>query len=192
MPSPKPPLLPAEILRRMLRTARFDGASILVIAGAFALGSASLHDAGGTGISLMVAGAGAIELHGAGLLRHGEERGLRWLVSSQIYLMLMMLGYVAFSLRHVDLAAIRQLINHMLELLRQYLGPQDSERLIPQFMAASRQAIAQAGLTVDDFLRQMYFLIYTVVGLITVLYQGTMAIYYARRQTAVAAALRGH
>jgi hypothetical protein len=191
MPSPKPPLLPVEIVRRMLRVARFDGTSILVIAGTFALGSASLHDTEGTGISLMVAGAGAIELHGVGLLRHGEERGLRWLVSSQIYLMMAMLGYVAFSLRHVDIDAIRQLISHLLELLRQFLGPQDSETVIPQFLANSRQAIAQAGLTVDDFLRQMYVLIYTVVGVLTVLYQGTMAIYYARRQTAVAAALAG-
>jgi hypothetical protein len=152
----------------MLRVARFDGASILVIAGAFALGSATLGDGVGTAISLMVAGAGAIELHGAGLLRHGEERGLRWLVSSQIFLMFVMLGYVALKLRNIDTAPMKPLLTDDM-----------------------RQAIAQAGLTIDEFLHATYVFGYAAIGVLTVLYQGTMAIYYARRQTAVAAALRG-
>jgi hypothetical protein len=150
----------------MLRVARFDGGSILILAGGFALGSASLHDVPGTAISLMVAGAGAIELHGAGLLRHGEERGLRWLVTSQVYLMVVMLGLVASKLGHIDTTAMRVLLTD-----------------------DARAAIAQDGLTVDEFLHMAYVFGYGSVGAATVLYQGGMAIYYARRRTAVAAAL---
>lgn len=167
MPS-RPPLLPAEVLRRMLRVARFDGTSILFIAGGFALGSAVLHDVTGTMISLMVAGAGAIELHGAALLRHGEARGLRWLVSSQLYLLFIMLGFVGSKLSHIDIEPMRALLTD-----------------------DAKAAIAQDGLTVDQFLRMAYVFGYGLIGVLTVLYQGGMAIYYARRQSAVAAALGG-
>ena len=48
----KPPLLPAETLRRVVRTAKFDGTGILVISGAFALASASVHDVTGAEVAL--------------------------------------------------------------------------------------------------------------------------------------------
>jgi hypothetical protein len=177
MPS-KPPLLPAEIVRRMLRVARFDGAGILVVAGGFALASAVLHDVPGTSISLLVAGAGAVELHGAGLIRHGAERGLRWLVTSQVYLMTVMLGYVGHALRHVDVAGFKHLLQSVAAAMS--LPTEDY-----------RQVVIQAGMSVDDFLHSAYVSFFGLVALITVLYQGSMAVYYARRRTAVAAALRG-
>ena len=40
----KPPLLPAETLRRVLRVAKMNGSSVLVISGLFALVSAAGHD----------------------------------------------------------------------------------------------------------------------------------------------------
>jgi hypothetical protein len=176
MPSANPPLLPAEVLRRVLRTARFDGTSILVVAAAFAFGSAMLHDTHGTIVSLMVAGAGAIELHGAGLLSHGEERGLRWLVTAQIYLMFVMLSYVTYSLHHVDLAGFK----HLLRSTAADMGMPTDEL---------RQTAVQSGLTLDDFLRSGYELFYLLVGLATVLFQGAMAVYYARRQPPISQAL---
>jgi hypothetical protein len=55
-PAMQPPLLPAETLARLLRLAKLDGTSILVISGAFALVSAAMGDRLGALVALMVAG----------------------------------------------------------------------------------------------------------------------------------------
>jgi len=52
-----PPLLPEETLLRVLRVARLDGLSVLVIAGVFALISALAGDGVGAVVGLLVAGA---------------------------------------------------------------------------------------------------------------------------------------
>jgi hypothetical protein len=163
----RPPLLPAFALRRVMHIARLDGLGVLTIAGLFALASALLHDETGTVIGLAVAGAGAIELHGVTLLRHGAERGMLWLVGSQLLLLAVVLGYVGLRLSHVDITTLKPLLSD-----------------------AQQQVIVQSGLSVDAFLRLIYKGTYLLVGLLTVLYQGGLTIYYQRRRTAVAAALR--
>jgi hypothetical protein len=55
-----------------------------------------------------------------------------------------------------------------------------------------RQRYLDAGLTseqIDQVVQWSYHLTYAIVGVLTVVYQGGMAIYYYRRRTAVAAAL---
>jgi len=163
----RPPLLPAFALRRVMHVARLDGLSVLTIAGLFALISAVLHDQPGTAIGLAVAGAGAVELHGVALLRQGVERGMLWLLGSQLLLLVVILGYVVLRLSHVDTTMMRPLLSD-----------------------AQQQAIVQSGLTVEAFLRLLYRGTYLLVGLLTVLYQGGLTIYYQRRRTAVSAALR--
>jgi hypothetical protein len=162
-----PPLLPSEVLRRVMRVARFDGMSVLAVAGAFALASAMLHDEQGTVIGLLIAGAGAIELHGVSLLRQGDEHGTRWLVSSQCSLLVVILGYVALRLSHVDITLLQPLLTD-----------------------EQKRVILQRGLTIDEFLRAVYVMGYGIIAIATVIYQGGMAIYYLLRRTAVAAALR--
>jgi len=150
-----------------MHIARLDGLGVLTIAGVFALVSALLRDEVGTVIGLVVAGAGAIELHGVALLRHGAERGMHWLMGSQLLLLVVVLGYVGLRLSHVDIAMMKPLLS-----------------------AAQQQVIVQSGLSVDAFLRMIYKATYVLVGVITLLYQGGLTIYYQRRRTAVAAALR--
>ena len=161
-----PPLLPDEILRRVIRTSKFDGAGVLVIAGAFALASASVHDVTGAEAGLLIAAAGAMELHGSALLRQGETKGTRWLVASQLFLLAIVLGYIGWRLQNVDIAPMR-----------------------PLLMTEQREAIAKAGLTVDDFLRTVYKATYEILGIASILYQGGLALYYFRRRTAVTTAL---
>src|SRR5271165_2118927 len=98
MPPTQPPKLVSEILRRVLRVARFDGMSVLVLAGFFALVSAASGDVSGAAFGLLIAAAGAVELHGMGLLRAADRRGMSWLVGSQLYLMSVVLGYVGYRL----------------------------------------------------------------------------------------------
>lgn len=165
-PMTRPPLLPQETLVRVLRIARFDGLSVLVVAGVFALLAARVHDISGAAVGLLIAGAGAVELHGAGLLKAGRVRGMRWLVGSQVYLLCTVLVYVALRLTHVDLEPLRLLLN-----------------------AQQRGAIEQAGMTEDQFLRTIYFTTYVVFGALTLIYQGSMSFYYHHRRAAVGAAL---
>ena len=170
--SSKPPLLPAEIVARMLRVAHFDGGSVLVLCGVLAIASAWYGDFTGAVIGVLIAGAGAFELHGAGLIKAGEPRGLKWLVASQLYLLATILSYVGWRLMSYDSAATR----HLLE---------------PMLHASDLQAqLTEAGATEADLLatvRTLYYACFSLVAVGTLFYQGGMAVYYYRRRAAVAA-----
>lgn len=165
----QPPLLPAETLARLLRLAKLDGTSILVISGAFALVSAAMGDRLGALVALMVAAAGAIELHGAGLIRAGDVRGLRWLLASQLYLLTVILGYVAMRLLTYDPTIINLVMT-------------------PSLRARYTEAGLQAE-EIDRIVQWSYYLSHALFGIISLAYQGGLAFYYARRRTAIAAAL---
>lgn len=165
-----PPLLPAEILRRVLRLARFDGTSILMIAGSFAIASAIGHDSIGTYLGLAVAGAGAVELHGFGLLRGGRIEGMGWLVSSQMLLLAILFGYASWMLHHPDPQVI-------LWMRRAIMTDQ------------MKGLLAERHLSEDQLLGFYYQACYGLLGLLTLIYQGSMAVYYTRRRLAVAVAL---
>jgi hypothetical protein len=166
----KPPILPSEILRRVMRLARFDGMSVLIVAGGFALLSAASRDVSGAVIGLLIAAAGAIELHGVGLLKVGQN-GMRWLVSSQLYLMATILAYVAFRILRPDVA-----------WMLPYVTGEAAEPIL--------QAAQQEGMTVEQLLVGAMSMFYLLVAAITLLYQGGMTIYYLRRRRAVEAALQ--
>ena len=165
----QPPLLPAETLARVLRLARLDGTVILILSGTFTLATAAGGNRLETMIGLLVAGAGAFELHGAGLLKAGEIRGIRWLVASQFYLLAAVMRYVAWRLLSYDPAIINLILTDTV-----------------------RQSYVDAGLTpgqIDRIVEWSYYVSYGLIGLMTFFYQGGMAIYYLRRRSAVAQAL---
>ena len=169
-----PPPLPAETLERILRVATLDGRMLMVIAGLFALMSAAGHDGIGAVAGCLGAGAGAVELHGVGLLRSGESRGLAWLVRSQFFLMAALLLYAAARLWTFDVEPLRA------------------------GLAASPQArtmLENSRVTEEQFLafsKNIFTVLYVLVGLATVIYQGAMARYYYRRREAVSLALHEH
>jgi hypothetical protein len=168
--SKKPPLLPSEALRRTQRVARFDGTSVLVLSGLFAIASAASQDKAGTIIGLLVAGAGAIELHGFSLLQTGNVKGMKWLVFSQLCLLVMILGYAEFKLQHVDMSVLHQLWST--------LNADDRQ-----------QQLLLAGATEDEYLKGLYTTCYRLVIVLTVLFQGGMTLYYLRRRRPIAVAL---
>jgi hypothetical protein len=163
-----PPLLPEETLHRVLRVANFNGMSVLAISGMLALAVASAGDYRGAAIGLLIAAAGAIELHGAGLLRAGEARGTQWLIASQPYLLVVVLGYCGLCLWSYDPAMLREAMTSDL-----------------------RASLAQVGYSEERFLRMFYVTTYALLGIGTFIYQGAMTLYYFRRRRAVAAALEG-
>ena len=165
-PMKAPPLLPEATLHRVLRIANLDGLSVMAVAGLLALASASVGDYNGAAVGLLVAAAGAIELHGAGLLRSGATRGMNWLLASQPYLLVLLLGYCAIRLWAYDPAALQAAMTTDL-----------------------RKALEASGYSEQWFIQTFYRTVYSVLAIGTLIFQGGMTIYYWRRKAAVVAAL---
>lgn len=162
----QPPLLPEEALVRVYRVARIDGTGILAVAAFFACVSAISGDFLGAIAGLLVAGCGALELHGAGLLRQGEERSVTWLVGSQFFLLISILGYCGVRLLSLEIPPIPEDLRPMVEM-----------------------SAAQAGMTVEEYLHAVYRLGLWLVALLSLIYQGGMMLYYLRRRDGVYRAL---
>jgi hypothetical protein len=163
----QPPLLPDETLSRVLRLARSDGLGVLIVATFFALTSAAIGDFTGAVVWLLVAGAGAGELHGGVLLREAEARGLNWIVASQFLLLFVVAVHCALRLTHYDANLMH-------------------DALTPEMKAT----LAEASMKEDDFLRLVYNTTYTAIAGAALLYKGGLALYFHRRRPAVAAALQ--
>lgn len=163
-----PPFLPEETLARVIRLAKVDGTGVVLIAGGFALLSAAAGDAPGAVVGLLVAGAGALELHSVALLRQGRVRGMAGLVGSQLFLLGSILGYCAVRLAHLEPPPIPEKFGVLID--------------------ASAQ---QMGMSRDDYLRWVQKLALQAVAVVSIFYQGAMALYYHRRRGAVARALAG-
>jgi hypothetical protein len=164
-----PPPLPVDTLERVIRLARTDGRLLLVIAGLFAAMSAMGLQQIGAIAGCLAAGCGALEVHGANLLRQGDPRGLRWLVRSQLALLAVIAGYVVARLLTFDPELMRSLITDEM-----------------------RTTFAQAGIQEEDILpmvKAVYQFMYGAVAFVSLLYQGGMALYYRRKAPAVEAAL---
>jgi hypothetical protein len=161
-----PPLLPQETLERVLRLARLDGTSVLVLGAVFAIMMAAGGERAFAVIGLLAAGAGALELHGAGLLRSGEPRGMRWLMASQPFLLLVIYGYCTLRLTHFEMPPVPE-----------------------RFQEALQQSAQQFGLTLEEYFRMVNRLTAQIVAGVATLYQGWMLVYYVRRRRAVERAL---
>jgi hypothetical protein len=161
-----PPLLPEETLVRVLRLAKLDGITVLVLGGVFALMAAGNGQAPFAVVGLLAAGAGAIELHGVGLLRRNVPAGMQWVIASQPLLLLVIFGYCALRLTHFEMPPI------------------------PDSLREAATANAQAlEMTLDEYFRLMNRVSAGLVALIATGYQGWMAYYYWTRRRAVAQAL---
>ncbi|MGH7943853.1 MAG: hypothetical protein ACREH8_00060 [Opitutaceae bacterium] len=162
----QPPLLPEETLVRVLRLARFDGMGVMVLGGMFALIAAAARDFPFATIGLLASGAGAVELHGAALLRQGEPRGMRWLVASQPFLLLVILSYCAMRLWLVGIPPV----------------PEAFEAV---FAASARQW----NLSVEEYQRALNRVTACAVAIVAIGFQGAMMLYYLRRREPVYRAL---
>ena len=151
----------------MERLARFDGITLVILGGLFAIAAASVRDIPFAVIGLLAAGAGAIELHGVGLLREGESRGISWLVASQPMLLVVIWCYGALRLLFFE-----------------------PPPLTDGMLDVAKAGAAQWGIPVEEYFRRANQLIVGALSLIALLYQGGMTVYYLRRRAAVATALQ--
>lgn len=158
----KPPQLPEFIAARLVRLAKLDGWLLLSVAGCFAVVSAVFGDWPGALGGAVAAGAGYFELRGAARIASGHSSGLRWLIAGQSLLLAAILGYCAWRLQRPDYVR-----------LEQSLPPQ------------ARQLAENAGVSLRELVRLVYPLVYEVLALVSVLYQGGMILHYLRARPAL-------
>lgn len=162
----QPPLLPEETLARVMRLAKLDGTSVVILGSVFALMAAARGETAFAIVGLLATGAGAFEIHGSGLLRRGKVSGMRWLLVSQPALYLVILGYCALRLMHFEMPPIPERFQEAFELSAQ-----------------------QVGLSVEDYMRTLNRVSVQILAIASTIYQGIMTFYYAKRRAAVEAAL---
>jgi hypothetical protein len=162
----QPPLLPEETLVRVLRLARFDGTGVLVLGSIFALMAASAGEVRFAIIGVLAAGAGAVELHGAALLRQGEPRGMNWLIASQPFLLTVILAYCALRLWLMEIPPVPE-----------------------AFQGVFAMNAQQWGMSVPQFQRTLNAITATAVAAASFGLQGGMMIYYVKRREPVEKAL---
>jgi len=166
----KPPPLPADTLRRVIKVGRTNGMIVVFpFALLCALISLALGDLVSAFFGVLVAAAGWSEWHGAKLLQRREARGINWLVRSQLYLLTLILLYALERMASFDSDSVRSEITPDMQLIFQ-----------------------QAGLSIQDILplvRRFFFAMYGSVALVALLYQGGLALFYWRRTEIVRTAL---
>ncbi len=165
----QPPPLPLETLHKVLRLASLDARMLIVVAGTFALLAAAGREVPGALAGVLAVGAGTMELHGANRLREGVIDGGRWLITSQMWLLAVILGYCAWRLTHFDPAWAERVITPQLEL-------QFNEAGIPRE-------------DIPAFVQLVYQITYVIVAVVSIVYQGGMAWYYRSKRSALTLAL---
>ena len=169
-----PPLLPHHSLRRVLAISRADGWSVVAVAGLSALLSLGQGSYAMAAAALLVALAGAIELHGRRLLLQRRLQGLGRLIGAQVFLLIIIWFYAWHRWQHFDTDAL------WAEL--------------PGFLQAHvTNSLLDAGL--DPELHRQLLLKLTnqltcvVLALVSLIYQGGLAFWYGRQRAPIRQAL---
>ncbi len=169
-----PPVLPDKALGRVLAIARVDGWSIVIVAALSGLSSLFQPSWLFTGTAALVVLTGLAELHGRRVLQRGDRRGLHWLIGAQLTLLTVIWAYAWCRWRFFDAAALWAELPALAqtEIDRQL----NAAGLIPE-------------LDRPLLLQMMNALVCIILAILTLLYQGGLATYYALKRHAVTEAL---
>jgi hypothetical protein len=165
------PPSPEKILARVLSVASLEGRSVVLIAGTSAMISLFSADSLGVVIGALAAGAGAVGLHGAKLLKAGQPRGMNWLVRGELLLLSVILVYAAIMLGRLATGGVNAVISPTMRSLYEAFG---------QWGPEQQREYAQ-----------VYKLTYGLVAGVSLLFQGGMALYYHRCRAVIREALAG-
>ena len=166
VPEPTPQ---EKALKRVVAIARFNGWSVVVIAALGALLALLLGDFVGTFIGLLATIAGWMEVRGQQMLRRRDPAGMRWLVRSQMFLLSVILVYCITR-----------------------LGSFDADTAMANLTPDMEAMLKEAGLARGDILpmvRTAFLATYLSVAVVSIIYQGGMALYYRSKTRLVTAAL---
>ncbi len=146
---------------------------IMLISGVFALFAALQHEAPAAIACALAFGAGACEWHGASLLATGRGPGIPWMKYGELLLLAIVTTYSLWMLRTFDADHYRA---QLPEFYRDWLETD----------------LLQRGLREQDlpaYYRTLGVLSSLLVILVSVVYQGGLALYYHSKRRVVAVAL---
>jgi hypothetical protein len=170
----QPPLLPDSVVSRVQMVARRNGLSIVFIAGLAALLKAAGHDTRGAIACLLATGAGLMEMHGGTLLQRHDPRGVGWMIRGELCLLFVILGYCTLQLLNPNFTEMQLALQAALKL---------------DWFKAQWAEIQRLGITEDEYLRMVHVTSQVVLALVSVGYQGGMALYYSLKRKRVELAL---
>jgi len=177
----KPPRPPDQVLRRVLSVSRLNGWSVALFAGACALGSLLFGDLVSFAVGALVTVGGVMEIRGHRRLRRRDPDGMTLLVRSQLVVLGVIWAY-----------ALPRLLSFDAAYLQDQVIPNLRDNLAAVGMSLD-EVLQEAGLTqkqIVPLVHLFFVVLYGSVMLVTLLYQGGMALYYRHRTAAVEAALR--
>lgn len=177
-----PPSPPQKALQRVRAIARLDSIGIMVLAGLSLLLGLLLLEPMGVAISALAFLAGVMEWRGLGALRRGEgETGMKRLVRAQLFLLAVILVYCARCILSFDAGFLHdEIIPELNQWLPALLGITFDEFL------------RESGMTVADLVaqaRMAFMVFYGAVAVVSIAFQGGLALFYRRRTSLVIAAL---
>ena len=162
---------PAEkALKRVLTVSKLNGWSVIAIAAVGILLALVLGDWSSIVIGLLVVGSGVMEISGhRKLQRRDASGGMALLVRSQMFLLAVILVYCASR-----------------------LGSYDSDSMLANVTPEMKAMLKDSGVEMADLIplvRLAFFLIYGVLALTCLIYQGGLALYYRGKTALVTRAL---
>jgi hypothetical protein len=158
-----------KVYRRVLFVAAFDGWSVVGVACFGTLLTLLFGDLTGILVGLLVISAGVMELHGRRRLRRRDAGGMRWLARAQLFLLAVILVYCVSR-----------------------LGSFDAETAMGNLTPDMEAALNEAGLTradIQPLVHATFVTTYAVVAVVSLIFQGGLALYYRRRTDRVTAFL---
>ncbi len=174
------PTKPEKALKRVLRISRLNGWSVIIIAALGALITLAMGDVSGMAVGVLIAMAGWMEVRGHKLLKKRNPDGMKALVRSQMFLLAIILVYCGTRLGSFDSGYLKDQVLPNLREWFSLLGFNIDEIL------------KQSGTTTDEILswaRTAFFAGYGSFALVTLFYQGGMALYYRAKTPLVIEAL---
>lgn len=168
MPPPVP-TPPEKVLDRVLLVSSIDGGSVVALAGLGTLLALAFGDLSGAFTGLLMAAAGGLELTGRRRLRRGDPGGMKLLVRAQVFLLAVILLYCVTR-----------------------LGSFDQELVMSNLTPEMEAALKESGIERADVgpaVQILFYLVYGLVAVVSLVCQGALILYYRSRAAPVAEAL---
>ncbi len=148
-----------KLIRKVSSVAKWNGGSIAFIGGLSSLISLAFQDWGYVLLGFGVTASGLMELRGRKKLLQDEEGAGKWLKGSQLWLIVLILGYAGFKILSLDAS--------------------DPLKDIPiEYVDQIKFISGMSDLEFGEYIIFLTYAVYSMVMLVTALYQGGLWLYY--------------
>jgi hypothetical protein len=182
MAAPPPLTPPQKALKRVLTISALDSRGLIAIAGLSLVISLLMGELLGVAISALVLWAGIMEMRGRrALKRRDAETGMKLLIRAQLFLLAVILVYCARCLGSFDP-----------DYLKEQVVPTLNQFMMTFMDMTLAEFLQTSGLTVEELIvraHQAFLILYGAVAVISIFFQGGLALYYRRRVALVTEAL---